>query len=113
MGTTTSTTGNDNLVGGSGDDVLNGGAGSDRLNGGSGTDTLDGGTGFDTVLGGSGADTLIYKAFENQYLLNALYNSATQTVSGGVVYSIADPLSTSTNPTQAPTGTVSFQGRDS
>ncbi len=39
MGTTTGTSGADNLVGGSGDDILSGGAGADRLNGGSGNDT--------------------------------------------------------------------------
>ena len=68
--TLTGTSGSDNLVGGSGSDTLSGGDGSDRLNGGSGADTLDGGSGFDTVLGGSGADTLIYRAYENQYLVN-------------------------------------------
>ena len=71
----TGTLGDDKLVGGSGDDILSGGAGNDFLNGGSGNDVLDGGSGIDNVLGGSGADTLIYRAFENQWLIGAAYTS--------------------------------------
>ena len=79
----TGTGGNDNYVGGSGNDTLSGGAGDDRLNGGSGLDTLDGGSGFDTVLGGSGTDKLIYKAFENQWVIDGSYNAINQTLTGG------------------------------
>src|SRR5690348_4597489 len=94
------TSGNDNLVGGSGNDTLSGGAGNDKLNGGSGADTLDGGSGFDTVLGGSGSDILIYKAYENQYVLAGSFSySGIQT-------------QTLTNATYS-TGTGSFTGYDS
>ena len=65
MATNTTTSGNDNLNGGSGNDFLDGGAGNDNLNGGSGNDILDGGSGSDIVDGGSGNDTLIYKLTEN------------------------------------------------
>ena len=74
---------NDNLVGGSGNDALSGGAGSDRLNGGSGDDILNGGGGLDTVLGGSGSDILIYKAYENQWVINSTFNSTTHQLTGG------------------------------
>ena len=116
------TSSSDNLVGGSGDDTLSGGAGSDRLNGGSGDDTLNGGSGYDTVLGGSGSDTLIYKAYENQYILGSIGFTATnQQISGGIVYSGTDQsaLQTTTGavPTQTSLGTVSsgttFGGYDS
>src|SRR4051812_42266023 len=81
MATTEGTAGADNLVGGSLDDVMSGGAGADRLNGGSGSDTLDGGSGIDIVLGGSGADCLIFRAYENQYLLNAkIYDNGIQQI---------------------------------
>jgi Ca2+-binding RTX toxin-like protein len=118
MGTTTSTSGNDTLVGGSGDDILSGGAGNDTLNGGSGSDildggsgndkldggsgsdTLDGGSGIDSLSGGSGADTLIYKAFENQWRIGSTVTSSTTTfsVSGGTV--------------ENSTSTTSFSGND-
>src|SRR5437899_2949142 len=97
--TLTGTSGSDNLVGGSGDDILSGGAGNDRLNGGSGDDILNGGSGFDTVLGGSGSDILIYKAYENQYVLGGAYASSTQTLSGGTYYTGTDQT-TSAVPTQ-------------
>src|SRR5882757_6313588 len=103
--TLTGTSGSDNLVGGSGNDTLSGGAGSDRLNGGAGDDTLNGGSGFDTVLGGSGSDTLIYKAYENQYILGAAYTSTStsfQLTSGGapVVWSGTDQMTLGMVPTQ-------------
>ena len=80
MATTISTIGDDNLVGGSGNDTLSGGDGNDKLNGGAGSDTLDGGSGIDSLSGGSGADTLIFKAFENQYVLGSTYyNDGTAT----------------------------------
>src|SRR3954469_8621860 len=89
--TLTGTSGSDNLVGGSGNDILSGGAGTDRLNGGSGDDILNGGSGFDTVLGGSGSDILIYKAYENQYILgSAGFTAAHQQISGGIIYSGTD-----------------------
>src|SRR5438132_6642619 len=103
---------NDNLVGGSGNDYLSGGAGSDRLNGGSCNDTLNGGSGFDTVLGGSGSDILIYKAYENQYVLNGTYLN--QQLTGGTYYSGTDQTALNTLPTQTVlTGATSFQGYDS
>src|SRR4029078_1547068 len=100
MGTTTTTSGNDTLVGGSGDDILNGGAGNDTLNGGSGSDTLDGGTGIHKLSGGSGADTLIYKAWETQWRIGSTVTSSTTTfsVSGGTV--------------ENSTSTTSFTGSD-
>src|SRR5437899_3312871 len=78
---------NDNLVGGSGNDALSGGAGSDRLNGGAGDDLLNGGSGYDTVLGGSGSDILVYKAYENQWVVgntssSLSFNATTQQLSG-------------------------------
>src|SRR5687767_6604012 len=73
--TNTGTSGSDTIIGGSGSDTLSGDSGSDFINGGSGSDTLDGGSGIDTLLGGSGSDRLIYKAFENQWLLAAGYTS--------------------------------------
>src|SRR6266404_1702570 len=110
--TLTGTSGSDNLVGGSGNDILSGGAGSDRLNGGSGNDTLNGGSGFDTVLGGSGSDILIYKAYENQYVLNGTYLN--QQLTGGTYYSGTDQTALNTLPTQTVlTGATSFQGYDS
>ena len=121
MGTTTSTSGNDTLVGGSGDDILSGGAGndtlnggsgsdildggsgSDKLDGGSGSDVLDGGSGIDTLSGGSGADTLIYKAWENQWRIGSTVTSPTGStttfsISGGTV--------------ENSTSTTSFSGSD-
>jgi hypothetical protein len=80
MGTTTETSGDDTLVGGSGADLLSGGDGNDYLNGGSGNDTLDGGSGSDTVMGGSGADILIFRAYES------VGTSADATFSGGDKY---------------------------
>ena len=80
MGTTTETSGDDTLVGGSGADLLSGGDGNDYLNGGSGNDTLDGGSGSDTVMGGSGADILIFRAYEN------VGTSTDATFSGGDKY---------------------------
>lgn len=95
------TSGNDQLVGGSGDDILSGGAGSDSLNGGSGNDILDGGSGTDIVQGGSGSDTLIYKAFENQWLIGASYTSSS------TQYSIIGGTGTYANG-----GTTGFTGYD-
>src|SRR5437762_1832803 len=109
--TLTGTSGSDNLVGGSGNDILSGGAGSDRLNGGAGSDTLNGGSGYDIVLGGSGSDTLIYKAYENQYVLGGTY--VNQQLSGGVIWSGTDQTITNPTPTQTIlTGATTFQGTD-
>ncbi|RAZ72312.1 Ig-like domain-containing protein, partial [Mesorhizobium atlanticum] len=115
MASTVGTSSNDNLVGGSGDDVLNGGAGDDRLNGGSGDDILNGGSGFDTVLGGSGSDILIYKAFENQYLLGSTFAASTQTTTGGTLYSGTDQTTAGSVPTQMQTSLngTTFSGYDS
>ncbi|WP_308219935.1 calcium-binding protein, partial [Roseomonas populi] len=55
----TATSGNDYLVGGSSDDVLTGLAGQDTLDGGDGDDTLSGDEGADMLRGGAGDDTLI------------------------------------------------------
>ncbi|WP_194469103.1 VCBS domain-containing protein [Bradyrhizobium sp. CCBAU 51753] len=108
------TQGNDNLVGGSGNDILSGGAGNDRLNGGSGDDILNGGSGFDTLLGGSGTDILIYKAFENQYILGSTgFSAATQQISGGVAYSGTDQTTLGSVGTQSTISGSSFQGYDS
>ncbi|MBR0875608.1 VCBS domain-containing protein, partial [Bradyrhizobium tropiciagri] len=108
------TSASDNLVGGSGDDILSGGAGSDRLNGGSGDDVLNGGSGFDTLLGGSGSDILIYKAYENQYILGSVGFSATnQQISGGVVYSGTDQTTLGSVGSQSTISGSSFQGYDS
>src|SRR3954465_6144060 len=76
----------DKMVGGSGVDILNGGAGNDSINGGSGNDILNGGSGLDTVLGGQGADVLIYKAYENEYVLGGTWSATSLTVSGGTKY---------------------------
>ena len=111
------TTGDDKMVGGSGVDILNGGAGNDFINGGSGNDILNGGSGFDTVLGGQGADILIYKAYENEYVLGGTWNATTLTVSGGTKY-----IGTDQTDAQAATGAFtpasvlvapSFTGSDS
>ncbi|WP_439393019.1 VCBS domain-containing protein [Bradyrhizobium sp. PMVTL-01] len=121
--TLTGTSGSDNLVGGSGNDILLGGAGNDRLNGGAGDDILNGGSGIDTVLGGSGSDILIYKAYENQWVVgtNLAFNITTQQLSGtGLVYTGTDQtvsvnsngLSASQTGTVA-NGTASFSGYDS
>ncbi|MGY4169096.1 beta strand repeat-containing protein [Bradyrhizobium sp. USDA 4529] len=105
---------NDNLVGGSGNDTLYGGAGNDRLNGGSGDDTLNGGSGFDTVLGGSGSDTLIYKAYENQYILGSTGFTATnQQISGGTIYSGTDQTSLGIVGASTVVSGTTFQGYDS
>src|SRR4051794_13171916 len=96
--TLTGTAGSDTLIGGSGNDTLSGDAGSDYLNGGSGADTLDGGSGFDTVFGGSGADLLIFRAYENEYVLGA-----TGAGSGGTLYDNG----------VAQSGNVAFKGFDS
>ncbi|MGX1106597.1 immunoglobulin-like domain-containing protein [Bradyrhizobium elkanii] len=111
----TGTSGSDNLVGGSGDDALSGGAGNDRLNGGSGDDILNGGSGFDTVLGGSGTDTLIYKGFENQYVLGGTYSvtSAGFSLSGGTVWSGTDQTVLGTVSNQTVVAGNAFQGYDS
>src|SRR5262249_53483454 len=90
----------DKMVGGSGVDILNGGAGNDSINGGSGDDILNGGSGYDTLSGGSGSDTLIYKAFENKYVLHAIQTQTPSgfTISGGEVYTGTDQTNTSTQP---------------
>src|SRR5689334_18166504 len=102
----TGTAGSDTLIGGSGNDTLSGGAGNDYLNGGSGADTLDGGSGFDTLLGGSGSDLLIFRAYENEYILGASYTAGaapyTGTLSGGTIYDNG----------VAQSGAVSFAGYD-
>src|SRR5258705_255159 len=78
--------------------------GSDDVNGGSGDDTVDEGSGFDTVLAGSGTDTLIYKAYENQYILGGTY-AATSTsylfTGGGTVWSGSEQTTLGTLPTQS------------
>src|SRR3954447_8876461 len=114
MATTTGTSSADNLVGGSGTDLLSGGAGADRLNGGAGDDILNGGSGYDTVLGGSGSDTLIYKAYENQYVLAGTFNTTNQALSGGTIYTGTDQttLGVVLTQTPAPAGTTSFGGYD-
>src|SRR5437868_3584015 len=88
--TLTGTAGNDTLIGGSGNDTLSGSAGNDFLNGGSGNDTLDGGSGFDTLLGGSGTDLLIFRAYQNEYILGASYTTGTApytgSLTGGTIY---------------------------
>src|SRR6185437_6391650 len=97
--TLTGTAGNDTLIGGSGNDTLSGGARNDFLNGGSGNDTLDGGTGFDTLLGGSGSDLLIFRAYQNEYILGTNYSAGpgyTGTLSGGTIYDNGVALTTST-----------------
>src|SRR5690242_6722975 len=109
--TLTGTSGSDNLIGGSGKDTLSGGAGNDFLNGGSGDDTLNGGSGFDTLQGGSGSDILIYKAYENQYILNGTY--CNQKLTGGVIYSGTDQTTLGVVAQATPTGTTTFQGYDS
>ena len=55
---TTSTDGNDTLVGDGGDDTLTGGDGDDSLSGGFGVDTISGGDGIDSIYGGDGDDIL-------------------------------------------------------
>ncbi|KLK92625.1 hypothetical protein AA309_13070 [Microvirga vignae] len=107
--TTTATDGNDKMIGGSGADSLSGGAGTDSLNGGSGADTLNGGSGLDTVLGGSGADTLIYKAYENQWLIDGeVYTGNDQTFTLTSTGTIAwDQPSSGTT-----VGATSFSGYD-
>jgi VCBS repeat-containing protein len=112
--TLSGTTGNDNLVGGSGNDILSGGAGSDRLNGGSGDDTLNGGSGFDTLLGGSGTDILIYKAYENLYILGSTgFSASNQQIRGGTIYSGTDQTTLGVvGPVASLSGTT-FQGYDS
>src|SRR4051794_13355583 len=120
----------DNLVGGSGSDILYAGAGDDRLNGGAGDDTLNGGSGYDTVLGGSGSDTLIYKAYENQWIIGATFNATTQQLMSGTATqevgtdqtlmtgTLAAPVSWSTasngttSGTIVSTSTATFQGYD-
>src|SRR6476620_11120782 len=115
--TLTGTSGSDNLVGGSGADTLSGGAGSDRLNGGSGADILNGGSGYDTVLGGSGSDILIYKAYENQYLLGGVFTASTQALTGPVnLFTGTDQTALQTTlgvvPTQADPSGTTFGGYD-
>ena len=110
----TGTSSNDNLVGGSGNDILSGGAGNDRLNGGSGDDILNGGSGFDTILGGSGSDVLIYKAYENQYVLGSTgFTATSQQISGGVVDSGTDQTTLGSVGLQSTISGSSFQGYDS
>src|SRR5215831_16303634 len=46
----------------SGDDVILGSAGNDTLSGGGGNDTLTGGAGSDQLSGGAGADLFVYTA---------------------------------------------------
>jgi T1SS-143 domain-containing protein len=58
----TSTTGLENVVGGSGDDTLIGNSGSNTLSGGVGNDVLQGGAGNDSLNGGSGRDTFVFNA---------------------------------------------------
>jgi Ca2+-binding RTX toxin-like protein len=50
--------GDDTLYGGAGIDTINGDAGNDTIYGGAGDDTLNGGTGSNTVYGNEGNDTL-------------------------------------------------------
>jgi Ca2+-binding RTX toxin-like protein len=52
-------TGNDNLSGGNGNDLILGNAGNDTLSGGAGTDVIYGGTGNDTISGGTGSDRIV------------------------------------------------------
>jgi len=68
---TTSTTGNDFLIGNGGDNVISGGAGNDHIIGGDGNDTLYGGTGTDILEGGAGNDVL-YGDDGNDYLAGGL-----------------------------------------
>jgi Ca2+-binding RTX toxin-like protein len=76
----TSTKGDDELVGDSADNVLNGGAGNDALSGYAGNDQLSGGLGNDllvgdlgddTLNGGSGADTLIGGVGNDYYYVDS------------------------------------------
>jgi len=76
----TSTKGDDELVGDGADNVLNGGAGNDALSGYAGNDQLLGGLGNDllvgdlgndTLNGGSGADTLIGGVGNDYYYVDA------------------------------------------
>src|SRR4051794_37915552 len=111
----TITTGNNTLVGGSGVDVISSGSGNDYINAGSGNDIVDGGSGFDTILAGSGSDTLIYKAYENQWILNGngTFNSTTQTLTGGQVYTGTDTFLGAAPTATVLVGATSFQGYDS
>lgn len=68
--TSSESSGNDVIFGGSsrdvirgeeGDDMLNGGAGDDRLYGGAGRDILEGGAGDDDLWGGAGIDVFIFR----------------------------------------------------
>src|SRR3954449_3424436 len=95
--TITGTAGSDTLVGGSGNDTLLGGAGNDSLNGGAGADILDGGSGFDALHAGSGADLLIFRAYENQYILRGTYTGGTLTLGAtGKIYDNGTALSGAT-----------------
>ncbi|MBW4680266.1 MAG: calcium-binding protein [Microcoleus vaginatus WJT46-NPBG5] len=58
LGTTTTVTSNDTLVGTAGNDVLNGNDGDDSLDGAGGNDTLYGGIGADKLFGQAGTDIL-------------------------------------------------------
>jgi Ca2+-binding RTX toxin-like protein len=53
------TAGDDVLIGERGNDILSGLAGNDRLQGGDGHDVLDGGLGADTMAGGTGNDIYV------------------------------------------------------
>jgi len=66
--------GTDYLDGGNGNDVLYGGAGNDYIYGGNGDDVLDGGTGQDRLFGGNGNDI---------YVLDNVWDSATETLNEG------------------------------
>ncbi len=66
--------GDDDLFGEDGDDTLYGGAGADTLFGGDGDDVVNGGTGADAMNGGFGGDV---------YVVDSIFDSASE-VAGGV-----------------------------
>jgi Ca2+-binding RTX toxin-like protein len=71
---TTSTNGNDNLLGTADAEVLSGGAGNDTIDGAGGRDTIDGGIGNDRLIGGAPSP---YEATNDVYLFNIGYGNDT------------------------------------
>ncbi len=86
----TSTNGNDNLLGTAGADVMTGGLGNDTLDGAGGRDTLDGGPGNDRLIGGAPS---LYETVNDVYIFNIGYgNDTIYDVQQHLYYSTMDTI---------------------
>ena len=106
--------GADTILGGAGNDSIDGGAGNDNLSGGDGNDIIVGGDGTDVLNGGVGADTMSGGNGNDDYFVDDIGDTVSETATGGAQDDVFTTLNAYTLPTNVErlffNGTGSFVG---